>query len=312
MSQRLVMLIVPLLVIVALVRPAVAQPEKSPADLRTEIDILRQRIAQLEAQLTEAQRRAESLHEENESLKKRLAERPTTGAEGEDAADEPLEVPIDRPLESEPLPEDWRASPDALLAALIKSHDALLSEEPRGTRAQQQRYLSILNKWLRDAERDFRADVRWAVRITRVLERPTGEGDVLMQVVNPETGHAWGEPFTLTVKRVHREYLSANPSSHYWAIDGTLTAEPVLNRDRETPGFFLHPLLIGPFAEFEYSMMVRDLRPVTLERPKAEEQEVEEEGPSPETPGTGRPASAGGAGGAAHSSANSQTVTESR
>lgn len=312
MSHRFVKLVASLLVLAALAAAAVAQPEKSPADLRTEIDILRQRIAQLEAQLTEAQRRAESLYEENQSLKKQLAERPTKGPEGEDAADQPLEIPIDRPLELEPLPEDWRSSPDALLAALTKSHDALLGEEPRQTRAQQQRYLSILSKWLRDAERDYRADVRWAVRITRVLERPTGEGDVLMQVVNPETGHAWGEPFTVTVKRVHREYLSANPSSHYWAIDGTLVAEPALNRERETPGFFLHPLLIGPFAEFEYSMIVRDLRPVTLERPKAEEEGVEEEGPSPEMPGTEGAAGAGGAEGAAHSSANSQTVTESR
>ncbi|MEZ6212007.1 MAG: hypothetical protein R3B46_12270 [Phycisphaerales bacterium] len=67
----------------------------------------------------------------------------------------------------------------------------------------------------------------WTVRVTRVLERPDRAGDVTMQVVNPESGRAWGDPFTMTLPRSFREQLEESPDRHYWELAGTLTATPI-------------------------------------------------------------------------------------
>jgi len=243
-----------------------AQPEQTPAEMRTEIDLLRQRVAQLEAQLEAAVERTEQLAEENERLRKELAERPETREETQKApTGESLETPIDERLAPEEVPDAWSASPDSLFNAMQRDYEKAMQDVPRESKSDQQRYYALVGRWVREAERTHRDDVAWTIRVTRVLERPDRAGDVTMQVVNPKTGHGWGDPFTMTMARTHREQLEQNPEQHYWVMGGTLTATPRLNRDREAPGFFLHPLFIGPYAELEYEFKIRELKPVSLD-----------------------------------------------
>lgn len=258
--------VVACLIVLGCVAPALAQPEQTPAEMRTEIDLLRQRVAQLEAQLEAAVARHEQLAQENAALRKQLAERPEAVEEpARTATGASLEVPTDLRLELEVTPETWSASPDSLFNELRRDYDRVMKDIARESRSDQQRYYALVGKWVPEAERTHRDDVVWTVRVTRVLERPDRAGDVTVQVVNPETGRAWGDPFTMMLPRSFREQLEESPDRHYWELAGTLTATPNLNREREAPGFFLHPLFIGPFAEFEYEFRTRELKAVSLD-----------------------------------------------
>lgn len=274
--QRTSLMMLARIVVIAIAGTALAQPEQTPAELRTEIDLLKQRVAQLEAQLEAAAERADGLAAENRELRRRLAQRPVTTGDEKAADDqESLEVPIDEALGEEALPEAWERSPESLFRALQKSYAETMEGVARESRSDEQRYFALVGKWARDAERRYRGDVEWTVRVTRVLERPDRAGDVMMQVVNPETGLAWGEPFTMVLARAHRELLKSAPGRNYWRMAGTLTAKPHVNRERDAPGFFLHPLFIGAFAEFEYEFKVRGMTPTTLEPAPSEDEVVE-------------------------------------
>lgn len=261
-----------------------AQPEQTPAEMRREIDLLRQRVAQLEAQLESAVERADRLESENRELRRQLAAaQETNSREGSGERVESLEVPIDKPLEKGDLPEAWESSPESLFAALQASYERAMRGASRESRADEERYLARVGRWVREAEREFRGDVEWTVRVTRVLERPDHGGDVMMQVVDPGTGRAWGEAFTMVMPRAYRELLDEAPGRNYWIVSGTLTATPRVNRERDEPGFFLHPLFIGAFAEFDYAFKVRRMIPTTLEP-------AEGEGPASAPPPDAEPA----------------------
>ncbi|MEZ6212008.1 MAG: hypothetical protein R3B46_12275 [Phycisphaerales bacterium] len=148
--QSLKNVVVACLIVLGCAAPSLAQPEQTPAEMRTEIDLLRQRVAQLEAQLEAAVARHEQLAQENAALRKQLAERP-------EAVDEPartesgesLEVPTDLRLELEATPEAWSASPDSLFNELRRDYDRAMKDIARESRSDQQAVLrGVVGKWV--------------------------------------------------------------------------------------------------------------------------------------------------------------------
>ena len=241
------------------------QAGQSLNDLRRENDQLRERVAQLEAQL-EAERQAtqeqvsalttqfrtqlermgeqiRALREENEALKR--GERP--GQTTTPASSAPKEA----------LPEDPYACPDSLLATLQTEYDKALGGQPRTTDAEQERFIREVRLWSRQMSSKYRRTVEWEIEVLGLEPVEGSDGREMMlefQVLNPETGGAWGEPARVEMSSRYLRRVQETPDQKRWSLRALLGAEPRINPQRSEEGLLNTPPFIGPYAEFVYEL----------------------------------------------------------
>ena len=231
--------------------PAQAQPADSAAALRRENDQLRERLSQVEA-------RVKQLERENEALKleiQRLRDATIPGKPGGPPLPPPVPTTTDviAPGDQQPL-----ASPDALLAALQASYaeefgDAPVDPDGKSDRIQQVR------KWTRDAERSFRGNIEWVIRIDKENLPSAATDPIPFWIIDAESGkllHA--KPVKATIPTRFAVRILENTDTPVWDLRGALTARPTVNAERPEKGLLDFPPFIGPFAEFDYDLSIRN------------------------------------------------------
>ncbi|MEO1128535.1 MAG: hypothetical protein AAFX05_02380 [Planctomycetota bacterium] len=232
-----------------------AQAQQSAADLRREIDLLKQRIAQLEAQLDRAREENKQLHEENQKL------RGTRPAGTPRPSTTPAGTPEDAPDADEPIaaPDDPFASPEALLTALKMSYEEQFADDP-GARGPQR--VAEVRRWTRDAQREFRRRIEWVIEIDSADGAPPATAPIPFFVVDAETGQRLHrDPVSVRFPARFQRRIIDDSGQEHWSIIGMLAATPKVNPDRVTSGFIDVPPFIGAYAEFEFDLRVNAVSP---------------------------------------------------
>lgn len=248
----------------------------SPAELRRENDLLRQRIAELEAQLA-AQRsafeaQAEALSAELASCEAESAElRARLGAVGGDEGGKTRDEsaggasdPSAEPELAEPATDPF-AHPRALHAALESSYAEAfagrdLLAEPRA------RAVGDVRRWARDAEREFRKRVEWLIEVEDVTPSSPVEAPIRFRVLDPGSGLPFSEePSRLELPERLAATVIGNSGVRVWLVRGWLEAEPEVNAERSVAGLPDFPPFLGPFAEFSWGFSRRGLEVIPVE-----------------------------------------------
>jgi hypothetical protein len=252
-AARAVCLPALLAAVLFLARAASAQqPAVSDSDLRRENDQLKQRVAQLETQLAEAQRRAQTMQTEIERLRKLIA---SGGGGGKSASPTTPDAPEGEAEAFEPAPEEPLASPASMFNTLVKDYEKDLTPLPRESRQDQQRYLAEARKWAAKAIREIKGKVDWTISNVSVTGEPRGERDVSFQVVNPANGKPYGPVVTAKMRGDLAQKLANQPPESQWKITGMANAAPKVVPERDKPGAFDKPQsFIGPYVEFAFEL----------------------------------------------------------
>jgi len=255
--------------------PAMAQPEQaSPADLRRENDQLRERVAAMQAQLAERNRRIKQLEDEVKALKEQAKAAPGTPetAPGGTPArpTPPAGTPAPRPTTppppaptgpTAPLPAEALASPESMFAALTKDYDEATKSMTLETDDDRKRFIREASKWARGIERKHRGMVEWIIEVVSATDAG-GRTTVEYRVVDPDSRLPYGTlAQTMVLPSRTGKPLADRKDQKFWKLTGTFGAKPTINADRESSGFFDVPKLIGPFAEFGYDLSVTTLTP---------------------------------------------------
>ncbi|HRP62525.1 MAG TPA: hypothetical protein PK400_04460 [Phycisphaerales bacterium] len=235
----------------SLYRPVAAQ---TPG-LETENARLAAELAETKKKLDAANKRIAELEQEVARLNRRLAGQ---AANQGTVADE--EATIDE--------TDPAASPRALFNALVKSYEeateglTLGATGPAGERERTQ-YLRALRQWRASANRQLRAPIAWHVRVIDAEYRGRSHVATLV-AVDPVNGVELGESFQIIMPPASSrryEQLRARGEIGVLVLRGVLIPDVRINEDRREAGIFNRPKLIGPYAEFFFSVEARTLLP---------------------------------------------------
>lgn len=254
---------------------AIAQPEQaSPADLRRENDQLRERVAAMQAQLAERNRKIKQLEDEVKALKEQAKAAPATPAATPGSAPArptpPAGAPTPKPAAppassptgpTAPLPGEALASPEAMFAVLAKDYDDVTKSMALETDDDRKRFIREASKWARGVERKHRGMVEWVIEVVSATDAG-GRTTVEYRVLDPDSRLPYGTVAqTMVLPSRTGKPLADRKDQKFWKLTGTFGAKPTINADRESSGFFDVPKLIGPFAEFGYDLTVTTLTP---------------------------------------------------
>jgi len=239
--------------------PAFAQ---SQSELRKENQRLQAELNDLAREHAEAKKEIEGLMEEIRRLRELLAQLGQTAASSAAVtppAPEP-EVSIDETIPN--------ASPRALFGALRESYFAQVQEYEIGTSAgdpARDIYLRNLQQWRARTNREFRSTIEWHVKMVGAAV-PAGRGlSVRLQAVDPETLVELGDPFDAAVSRSLASRLQQREErsglDDVLVLRGVLVPRTHINEERASEGAFNNPRLIGPFAEFLFTVDAHSLVP---------------------------------------------------
>lgn len=236
---------------------------QSEADLRRENQRLVTQAKDLQAELDAAKKRISDLEKQIADLRATAA---TSGGTTPGTTVAPLEeekVTIDETVPN--------ASPRAFFNYLGGAYKEAIAATPMGEADSRERtaYLRTVEGWVARMNREQRTNVSWTVVVNPTRFRRTREGLVLEDVraIDPVTKAELGSPFPIIVPRnlIARveQSLASSPTSAL-ALNGVLEPSIGVNDGREAAGVFNNPRLIGPFAEFGFSVRVRSLQPAMM------------------------------------------------
>jgi hypothetical protein len=226
-----------------------AQTDTTTVDLQRENDQLRQRVARLEAQLRESQKRIRVLEAQ-------LASATDQGADGENTRGGGQNNTSEEAFAE--LPGDPMSCPAAIRSALVQSyHEQSFVGDSYDTRAEKTRYTREVQQWAKRMRRDISGPIDWTIRLLEVQEENSRTITLRFEVLDPVSGHAYGPATTASVARRMVFELVDAPAKSLWRITGKANAEPRMNPDRETSSEFDTTPLIGVFAEDGYEMYVK-------------------------------------------------------
>ncbi len=234
---------------------AVAQPDETITALRRENEELRQRVAQLEAQLETARQEAVALRLANEELVRVLREVPArepaqsvTATEKDDAdlmQEDRTEYPD--PSLAEPL-----AYPDALLVRLRESYAEMLGDVS-AERRQSASYLAEVRRWASVANRTYRGRIDWVVSVADEEGAIPADQPLRVFVVDAETLRPLHrDPFVVEMESRDRRRIDEESSRRAWRLVGTMESDVRVNAERAEQGVINTPPYIGAFAEFGF------------------------------------------------------------
>lgn len=279
-----------LLGLVALHVPAAPAAAQSDSDIRRQNQQLTAQVRDLEQELQASRDQIEKLKARIAQLERQLAQRGGSAGDTPIADPEPEKVSID---ESVP-----HASPRALYAAVLASHDQALGGIDLGRDGDGKRraYLKRLEAWAASANRQFRGQIVWHVRLVDartedVIGDRTPEHIATLIAVDPVTNVQLGDQFDVVLPKAlaaRLERLAQRDALGVMVLRGTIIPAIRVNPDRTERGSFDNPPFIGPFAEYLWSIDVRSLKSVeedTREQAAAPAERPDESKPAePVTP----------------------------
>ncbi|MFG0285554.1 MAG: hypothetical protein ACF8R7_14140 [Phycisphaerales bacterium JB039] len=223
--------------------PALAQNDAQR--LAAENGRLRDQVAELEAKLQAALAEIDLLRIRLEDAEERLGN---------------LEPP--RPPQYAEVSADPFSSPYALFRELVRLYERELATLPRQTEAEDRAFGEAVERWVNEAPRRIRAEREWTVRIEAVERESTAPRKFtgLVSVIDPATGLAYGPGRRMPLPpRMAQDVLDGADRHDLWLARVTVAAAPARNADRESPGVFNEPWLIGPQVEFGFDLEWREL-----------------------------------------------------
>lgn len=236
-------------------QPAAAQSDN---DLRRENQRLNTQLRETTAELEAARARIAQLEQQVARLERALA-----AASGSPAPTTPStqdEVTID---ETEPT-----ASPRALLRTLKEEYEQAMEEQEIGREGDRTRahYMRNLQRWQAAMTRKYRSQVQWHVQVEDAASTRSGY-DLKVRAVDPVTHVQLGPAFDVSLPRnLARRYEALRSrEAEVFVLSGTLIPRITINANRHAAGPFDNPPLIGPFAEFQFSVDPRSLVAATDE-----------------------------------------------
>lgn len=267
---------------------ATLRAQESPpsvSELRRENEQLRQRIDELEAQLTKSQESINQLLEQVRELNARVAElqrlleqRPASPSDSA-GADSGAETEATTPTLAE-LPESKPfVAPEGLLAFVRKSYAENFggvsvpfeSSEVRG------RYLRDLEGWANSLRRTQRGQIEWLIEVRNVV---SSESPMVVEyrVLDRATRLPYSERlFAMQVpSRFERRLREAE--SQTWLLRGVAGIDVMINRERESMGFFDVTPFIGPYVEFGFNLNVNALLAAPAPEPEDNEANQDDAG----------------------------------
>lgn len=250
--------------------PALGQ-EETPAELRNEIALLRERVSALEAEREQLAEELDAVRIENQaladrvraaedrarSLEEQLAKRPSEPApSGQEPTTSPpaseAPKPVETPREA-PIPTDPLASPASMLRTLRESWErsfAGLSLETEEARTEYQRRLT---QWADSVQRSMHGNTRWRLLITEIQPGARlRDAAARFQVIDPGTGLPIGKSFQGTIPSRMFLKMDSVTEPQLWDVTLTLKPKPTINTNRLSAGAFDYPPLIGPMVEFQF------------------------------------------------------------
>jgi len=232
----------------------------SPAALRLENDRLRERVAELEAELDESRRLLQDLHRLVESL--RASRRAPAADPAQPVEALPDALPSsDTPAAVAEIPDDPLACPESMRRALADDLQPLWEGANLESAPERERYLRDARRWARVQQRQRRGLVNWTMRLVESQQLVDGRTRLLFRIVDPASGAAIGEPVGITPEQRDAERVLAASPLQRWRVTALLTPTPTVNPERVRPGVYDVPPLIGPCVEFAYSLDVKVIAP---------------------------------------------------
>ncbi|MCL4220282.1 MAG: hypothetical protein KJZ65_02820 [Phycisphaerales bacterium] len=246
--------------------------EETPAELRNEIALLREKVALLEAEREQLAENLEAALVENRSLAERLGQTEAKARALEEqlaqrsaapspVQPEPQRAPTQAPeqispaeiAQEAPIPADPLASPASLLRSLRESWErsfAGLSLASDDARAEYQRRLG---QWIDSVQRSMHGNTRWRLLISEIRPGPRNrDANARFQVIDPGTGLPIGRSFLGTIPSRMVLKMDDLTGAQLWDVTLTLTPRPKINTSRLSAGPFDYPPLIGPMVEFQF------------------------------------------------------------
>ena len=234
---------------------------QSDRDLRQENQRLQTQVREMQRELDAARALIAELRRVNRDLARRLGQPPHP------AADPATQPDAERVTIDESRPD---ASPRALLEAVSESYADATSDLEIGdfnsTTGERERraYLRAVATWANRIRREMKSPVEWHIRLLPVAEQTGEQAGIRARAVDPETGVELGEPFIITINKTLQRKLNQLDQRgpiEVLVLRGVLTPEATVNPQRKEPGAFNNPRLIGPFAEFEFTVEASSLTP---------------------------------------------------
>lgn len=297
MASRLGWTIVACAVLAGAGAGIVRAQEATPAELRREIETLRESAADITRERDALREQVESLAGEVGSLRAALAQAQARVAELEAALAArpaqpatPTEQPATAPVQVTPTdaaapavvpatetPLDPLASPESMRLALTRAYLEAFGGTDLSTDAARSTYRERLASWIGTVKKNMRGQTRWNVLLSNAATRTTSGGDralsARMQVLHPQTGAPIGPSFMTVVPARLASKVSLGGEPEMWEITITVWPDPHINDKRLEVGAFNHPEFVGPMLEFGFAMEwvgMRKLTPATVQAPAAD------------------------------------------
>jgi hypothetical protein len=224
---------------------AAAQSEQ---EVQQENQRLRDEVARLEQELQSANERIDALTREIETLR-------AAGASGGGATPPAEErISID---ETQP-----NASPRALLNGVKASYEEAVADldigDSNGSR-ERVAYVQAVERWSSSAEREFRSNVEWMVKVVEMREAGRNEIALRLQAIDPQYGTELGEPFVAALPRSRAQSLQEHGADATYQIRGTLVPNVMVDPTMESAAPFRESAFVGPFAEVTFSVDINTM-----------------------------------------------------
>jgi hypothetical protein len=168
------------------------------------------------------------------------------------------------------LPTDPLASPDAMLAFLRERYATAFADPIPDTERARAEHLKLVERWCRDAAREFRGKTRWLVRLESledpapVPDRPKAESlaPATFTVLDATSRRPLSAQHTTRIPKSLADRLKDHPPGTLVEVGLFLAAEPHFNPDRTEPNMFGQPVMIGPYAEHRLTLDWISVEPV--------------------------------------------------
>ena len=253
--------------------PVISAQDSPPSvsELRRENEQLRVRIDELEAQLARSQASIDQLLEQVRLLSAQVAEltKELNSRRDHTEGNTPPGGDTDAPPQPEqnfaelPASEPF-AAPEAMFRAVTDSYQEVFGEvtAPFESADARSRYLRDIEAWSKSMKRSLRSQIEWTIEVRRIITSEREPLTLEYRAVDTATRLPYSDRvFTMQIPARFERRILQDRNEKYWQLRGVAGAALIINRERESVGFFDVRPFIGPYVEFGIDLAVASIVP---------------------------------------------------
>jgi len=242
----------------------------SVSELRRENEQLRVRIDELEAQLARSQQSIDQLLEQVRQLNAQVAElKKDLDARREPAEGDTSPEETDSPPQPEQTYADLPASapfaaPETMFRAVRDSYEEVFGEvtTPFESSDARNRYQRDAEAWSKSLKRSLRSQIEWTIEVRRIITSEREPLTIEYRALDAATRLPYSDRvFTMQVPARFERRILQDRDAKYWQLRGVAGAALIINRERESIGFFDVRPFVGPYVEFGIDLTVSSIVP---------------------------------------------------